>query len=115
MGIFNSLNETSDKAVDVGEEYLKKTQEFYRLKVFKQLTSISGLFFKAVLIGSFLLLSLILLAVAGIVALAEMIGSLVLACLIVAGFLLILGLLSYLLRSKIDEIIIQKMSKKFFS
>ncbi|WP_282163202.1 hypothetical protein [Ulvibacterium marinum] len=114
MGIFESLNQTSDKALDVGEQYFKKTQEYYKLKVFQQLVTTTGMFCKIVLIGSFLFLGLILTAVAGTLALGEFIGNIVFACLISASLLLLAGAILYTFRTKIDSVIVQKMAKQFF-
>jgi len=114
MSIFESLNQTSDKAIDVGEAYYKKTQEYYKLKVFQQLAVTMGMFCKIVLIGSFLFLGLILTAVALTLALGEWIGNMVFACLIIAIVLYLIGAIIYKLRRKIDAVIVQKISKQFF-
>ena len=114
MKVIEALNQTSDKAVDTGEVYLRKTQEYYKLKVFKQVVSSISLFTKILIIASMLLLAVIVLVVAGILALGEYLESTVLSCLIVAGILVVFSGLAYLLRGKIESVIIQKMSKKFF-
>lgn len=114
MSIFESLNRTSDKAIDVGEEYYKKTQEYYKLKVFQQLAVTMGMFCKILLIGSFLFLGLILAAVAGTLALGELIGNIVLACLIIALILFFVGMVIYKFRTRIDAVIVRKTSKQFF-
>ena len=71
MGIIDSLNDTSNKAVDVGETYYKKTQEYYRLKVFQQLTMTTGMLLKIAVIGGLAFLALIFLTVAGILFLGN--------------------------------------------
>ena len=114
MSVFESLNDTSNKAVDVGEQYYRKTQEYYKLKVFQQLTMTIGMLCKAAAIGSLLLLGVIVLAVAGILALGAVLGNMVYACLIIAAVLFLLGGIVYKFRSKIDGLIIRKMSKQFF-
>ena len=114
MSIFESLNQTSDKALDVGKQYYEKTQEYYKLKVFQQLATTTGMFCKIVLIGSFLFLGLIFTAVAGTLALGEFIGNMVFACLISAFILFLTGATLYTFRTKIDSVIVQKISKQFF-
>ncbi len=59
MGVIDSLNETSDKAVDIGETYYRKTREYYKLKIFQQLTQTMGLFCKMILIGSFVFIGFV--------------------------------------------------------
>lgn len=114
MGVFDSLSQTSHKAVDVGEEYVLKTQEYYKLKVFQQLTSTIGVFCKLAIMGGLLLLGITLLAVAGTIALGQLIGNMVFACLIIALFLFVLVGLIYRFRARIDTMIIQKTAKHYF-
>ncbi len=114
MGIIESLNQTSDKAIDAGEEYYKKTQEYYKLKVFQQLATTTTMFCKIVLIGSFLFLGLILAAVAGTLALGTLIGNMVYACLIIALLLFLIAALTYKFRSSVDSFVVQNISKQFF-
>lgn len=115
MGIIDSLNETSNKAVDVGEIYYKKTQEYYRLKVFQQLTQTTGMLLKIAVIGGFAFLGLIFLTVAGIIYLGNILESMVQSCLIAGLVFFVILIISYIFRSKIDNILVKKLSKKFFS
>lgn len=114
MGIFESLNQTSDKAFDLGEYYSKKTLEYYKLKVFQQLVTSSGMFCKIVLIGGFLFLSLMFLTVSGTLALGQLIGDMIISCLVIAVLLLLAGGLIYRFRSRIDSLVIKKLEKQFF-
>lgn len=114
MSILESLNQTSNKAVDVGEQYYKKTQEYYKLKVFQQLAMFMGRFCKIALIGGLFFISLIITAVAGILALGKLMENTILACLCIGLVFLILGSLVYRLRTKIDDFIVKKLSKDFF-
>ncbi len=114
MSIIQSLNETSEKAVDTGEVYLKKTQEYYKLKVFQQLTLTVSMLCKIAIIGVLLFLGFIFFIVSGTIALAEVIDNTSLACIIVGGFLFILSILVYFLRGKIDTAVIKTTAKTFF-
>jgi len=115
MSILESLDQTSNKAVNLGEEYLTKTQEYYELKVFQQLTATTAMFCKAAILGSLSFLVVILLIVAGTLALGNLIGNMVYACLISAGILCVIGAIVYAFRSRIENLIIQTMSKQFFN
>ena len=95
MSVLESLNQTSNKAVNLGEEYLTKTQEYYELKVFQQLTATTTMFCKAAILGSLGFLILILLIVAGTLALGDLIGNMVYACLMSAGILCGVGAIVY--------------------
>lgn len=115
MGVFDSLNNTSNKAVDVGEELYQKTQEYYKLKVFHQLASTTGMFCKMAIIGSLAFLGLLFLTVAGIIYLGELLGGLVYSCLIMAALFFIIVAVLYKLRKNIDNAVVQKLSRKFFN
>jgi nitrate reductase NapE component len=115
MGIIDSLNETSNKAIDVGEVYYKKTQEYYRLKVFQQLTMTTGMLLKIAVIGGLGFLALIFLTVAGIIYLGNILESMVSACLIAGTLFIVLLILAYIFRRNIDNMLVKKLSVKFFS
>ncbi|WP_291962722.1 phage holin family protein [Maribacter sp.] len=115
MGVIDSLNETSNKAIDVGEVYYKKTQEYYRLKVFQQLTMTTGMLLKMAVMGGLAFLALMFVTVAGVVFLANVIESMVGACLIAGVLFIMLLVLTYVFRSKIDSILVRKLSDKFFN
>ena len=114
MGVIKSLNQTSDKAVDMWETYYHKTQAYYKLKVFQQLTQTIGLFCKIALVGSLIFLGIIFFSVGGTIALSNLLNNTIFACLIIGGVLFLLALGVYLLRSKIDTFIITKSSKTYF-
>ncbi|TDT46225.1 hypothetical protein CLV90_0271 [Maribacter spongiicola] len=115
MGVIESLNETSNKAIDVGEVYYKKTQEYYTLKVFQQLTMTTGMLLKMAVIGGLAFLALIFITVAGVVFLANVLESMVGACLIAGALFIILLILAYIFRGKIDNMLVRKLSDKFFN
>lgn len=115
MGVFESLNNTSNKAVDFSEQFYRKTQEYYKLKVFHQLASTTGMFCKLAILGSLAFLGILFLTVGGTLYLGNVLGSMVYSCLIVAGIFFLLVLILFQLRRKIDNAIIKKLSRKFFN
>lgn len=115
MGVFESLNNTSNKAVDISEQFYKKTQEYYRLKVFYQLASTTGMFCKLVILGSLAFLGLLFLTIGGTLYLAEVLDSLVYACLVVGGLFFLIVLILWRIRKSIDNAIVKKLSQKFFN
>ena len=114
MGILNSLNETSDKAVELGDLYSRKTQEYYKLKVFQQLMLSASMFGKIMIIGGLSFIGLIFLLVSGTIILAQELNSLFLACLFMGALFFAIALFAYLLRSRIEKYIVKKSSKNFF-
>lgn len=113
--IFESINNTSDKAVDIGEKYLRDTQDYYKLKIFQQLTVSISMIAKAFLIGGLLFIGLIFVSIAAALALGDLLNSNAIGYLIVATIFLILGGIIYSNRSNINHSIIKKMSPKFFN
>ena len=75
MTIFESLNNTTDEAVNNAENYIKTSQSYLRLKVFQQITLSLSLIVKLVIIGGLLTLALIFTAVSSALAIGEALGS----------------------------------------
>ncbi|MBQ4915950.1 hypothetical protein J8L85_15955 [Maribacter sp. MMG018] len=115
MGVFNSLNETSNKAVDLSEQFYQKTQEYYKLKVFHQLSLTTGMFCKMAILGSLGFLGLLFFSVAGTIFLGEILDSLVLSCLIIGALFFVIVTILYKTRKRIDNFIVKKLSAKFFT
>jgi len=114
MSVIESLNDTSNKAVDSGQQLYEKTLEYYKLKIFQQLAMTTGMFGKIFMIGGLLFLAVILFMVAGIIHLGELLGSIALACLIMGSLLLLIAAIVYKVRRKIDNAVVKKLSIKFF-
>ncbi|RAJ16811.1 hypothetical protein [Olleya aquimaris] len=114
MSVFESLNDTSNQAVDKGEAYLQKSQEYYKLKIFQQLTSSLSLVLKALLIGGLLLIGLVFLAVSSAIAIGNALDSIALGFVIVGALFLVLSGIIYLLRKHINNTVIKTISKSFF-
>jgi hypothetical protein len=114
MNIFESINESTTNVVKSGEDYIKRTEAYYKLKVFQQLSLSFSLLVKIALVGGFLFLGLVFLAIAGAIALGNLLGSISLGILIVGLIILLFGLMAYALRKRIDKTILNKFSKSFF-
>mgnify|MGYP003109120999 FL=1 len=114
MNIFESLNETSGKMLDAGENYVEKSQAYYKLKIFQQLTVSISLVAKGLVIGGLLAIGLFFLAFASALAIGQWLDNLALGYLIVAGLFLIATGVIYLKRAAINTIIIKSLSTKFF-
>ena len=115
MAILESINNATSKAVKVGEDYIKSSQEYYTLKIFQQLSYSFSTLYKIIIIGSFLLLGVIFITISGALYLGEYLNSMPLGCLIVGGILFIVAGVVYLLRKYIDKSVIQKIGNKFFN
>ncbi|MEO8774396.1 MAG: phage holin family protein [Gelidibacter sp.] len=114
MNVFESINNTSEKVSDIGERYVTKSYEYFKLKVFQQLSYTVSMLGKAIIIGAVLFIGLIFMAVAGAIAIGEALGQVSLGYLIVGGIFMIIGLIVYQVRHLIDGKIINKFQSKFF-
>ncbi len=115
MGLLDSVNETNSQAAKVGEKYLKTSYKYYKLKIFEQLTTSIGMVMKIMLIGGLTLIGLSFLAVALALSIGKAIGNVTLGFVSVGILFFVLSLILFLLRKHINDFIIRKLSKKFFS
>ncbi|ASV30779.1 hypothetical protein [Maribacter cobaltidurans] len=115
MGVFESLNDTSNKAVDISEQFYRKTQEYYKLKVFHQLASTTGMFCKMAILGSLAFLGILFLTVGATIYLGEVLGSMIYSCLIMGLFFFVIVMVLFTFRNRIDNLIVRKLSRKFFN
>ncbi|MGJ5643251.1 hypothetical protein [Formosa sp. S-31] len=114
MSVFESLNETSGKAKDIGERYVKSSHQYVRLKVFQQFTVAMSLLGKIFVIGGVVFIAFLFFALSAALAIGKALDSLALGALIVGGAFFLVALVIYLLRHRIDHRFIQKMSHNFF-
>ncbi len=114
MNVFESINNTSNKATDIGERYFDKTREYVKLKIFQQVSYTVSMVGKALIIGAVLFIGLIFLAVALAIYLGHLLGYVALGYLIVGILFLIVALIIYKVRYLIDAQIIEKIQMKIF-
>ena len=114
MNVFESLSETSNKATNIGEKYIDTSHQYLKLKVFQQLSSSMSIVVKMLIIGAMIFIALLFLAFSATIALGEYLDNWALGALIVGGSFLMLAVIVYLIRHKIDDAIIETVSHKFF-
>lgn len=114
MNLFESINESTTKAAKSGENYLKHSEAYFKLKIFQQLSMSFSILVKLAIIGGVVFLGLVFIAVAGAIALGDWIGNMPLGLILVGFTLILVAVIIYNFRSKIDSKIIRKMSKSFF-
>lgn len=114
MNILESIKDTSGKMADVGETYVKKTEEYYKLKVFQQITVSISFVTRGLIIGGVLFLALFFLTFSLAFAIGQWLDNLALGYLIVAVFFFIVTIILYYNRHVINKMIIQTLSSKFF-
>jgi NADH:ubiquinone oxidoreductase subunit 6 (subunit J) len=114
MSFFEPINQQTKEAVKSGEKFLKYSEEYFNLKIFRQVSFSISMILKVLAIGVLILIAIIFLAISGAIALGDQLNSLPLGIVIVGvGFLLLAGLV-YLFRKKIDKKIIRVISESYF-
>ncbi|MDB9720781.1 hypothetical protein OAA67_02780 [Winogradskyella sp.] len=111
---FNQLKETITELDEDTRAYLKYSESYLELKVFKILMRLVTTFFQTALIGSMLLLALFVMSIAVSYALGEAIGNTWYGFAIVASFFLVLAVLFYILRKRINAPLLRFFSSHYF-
>ena len=111
---FDELKKDLTEAdVDV-RSYLENSEEYFKLKIFKALMRSVTAFTHAMLIGAVGLLALFLLSFAASYAIGSAMQSTYQGFIIVGLFYVLVALLCYLLRDRLDRPLLRKFSKYYF-
>ena len=94
--------------------YLKHSEAYLQLKVFKILMRLVTTFFQTALVGSMLLLALFLMSIAVSYALGGALGNTWYGFAVVSAFFMLLAILIYVLRKKINKPILRFFSLYYF-
>ncbi|KOY51032.1 hypothetical protein [Polaribacter dokdonensis] len=106
---------TSDSTIDIAKRYSETSYKYIKLKIFHLLTSNIALLAKVFVIGVLFLISILFLSISGALAIGEELKSMPLGFLSIFLIYLILTLIAYLLRKKINKSVITSFADKFFS
>jgi len=113
--MFESLDHTTDQAIEKSENLLRKTEDYYELKFFQYISTSLSLIVNLSIIGSLALIAMVLLSIALSTIIGSALGSWVHGLLITAAIFIVLVVLSYLFRKQVEHTIIRKLSQTFFS
>lgn len=115
MSLNDSLANTNKKAKQVSEKFFHTSYEYYKLKIFQQLTASFGIVFKTLLIGSLLVIGLTFLAIALAFLIGKSLGNYTQGFLIVGGSFIFLAFIAFMLRKHMSNFIVRHLSEKFFN
>jgi hypothetical protein len=115
MSLLDSLGETNKKASAAGEKFLKSSYNYYKLKIFQQLTISIGLIFKIIFIGGLIIIALGFMATAFALFLGEVLDNPGLGFVLAGVLFLCLSLIAYLFRKHMNSYIVKILSEKFFN
>ncbi|TXD48202.1 hypothetical protein [Polaribacter sp. IC073] len=114
MSLFNNLSNSADTGTDATKQFVTKTYEHTKLKVFQLSALTSAVIVKLFIIGGLAFLGLIFIAFSSAIALGEYLQNVALGYLCVGLIILVISLLLFFMRKTFDKIIISKLSKIFF-
>ncbi len=113
--MFRKLKENLQQMHGQTKEYIDSNLAYYKLWLFKVITKSVTSLFKLLLIGLALVMLLVFFSIAAALAIGFALDNLVYGFLIIGGVYLMLTLIIYALRSKIDQPIIRKFSEIFYN
>ncbi|MEH6679560.1 MAG: hypothetical protein V7724_03385 [Sediminicola sp.] len=111
---FEELKENISEADNDLRSYLDTTKEYYQLKTFKVLAKGVNSLVKAMLLGAIAILALFMLSLAGAFGLGQLLDNTFYGFLLIGGFYLLLAILGYLLRDRLDSPLLRKFSEIYF-
>ncbi|MFD1161428.1 hypothetical protein [Hwangdonia seohaensis] len=114
MSLSESIGKTNAKASEIGEKYLKTSYDYYKLKIFQQLSISISMVFKAIIIGGLLLMGLCFLGIALAFSIGKAMDSYMLGFVIVGAVFILLSVIALLTRKHINNITVKALSEKFF-
>ena len=94
--------------------YMQNNTDYFMLKGFKILMRSITLFAQIIMVGSILFLALLFLSLAASFSIGEMIGSQSYGLLIIGMGYLVIGIICYLLKDRINKPLIKTFSKYYF-
>lgn len=114
MDFLESILQTSEQGVDVSKKYLLTSYKYTKLKIFYLLSYSLATCIKVMLLGSFLAIGFLFIAIAAAMAIGDYLNHPFYGYLIVGGLFFCVGLLTLLFRKIIDKKVIKKVRKNLF-
>lgn len=113
--MFGKIKENLNNIQDQTKEYVESSLEYYKLWVFKLITRSASSLLKVALMGMFLVMVLVFLSIAGAMAIGYALDNFVYGFLIVGGIYLVLSIVVYNLKNRIEVPIIRLFSDIFYN
>lgn len=111
---FDNFKDTLAETDSDIRSYLKNSEAYLQLKVFKVLMRLVTAFVQVFLVGSMLLLALFVVALGVSYGIGQLLDNIWYGFAIVGAVFIFLALLSYLLRKQINKPIISFFSRHYF-
>lgn len=114
MNPLSSMTNMPLKAIEKTEKYVTKSEAYYKLKLFQQLTFVLSTFAKMLIIGSSIFITFVFIIIACVILLSHFLGSFVYGCLLISLFIGFVIFILFRNRKYIDKVVIKKVSKTYF-
>jgi hypothetical protein len=111
---FEELKDELSDTQRAAREYIENTADYYKLRTFKFVMKAAIALTVVLFLGTIGLLALFFLSVAASVAIGDYLDNFTHGLLIVGGFYLVVGLLAYLFRSRLEAPVLKNFSKHYF-
>ena len=111
--MLNDFNESSKKAVDLGQRYIETSKAYFKLKIFQQLAISISLVGKVLAVGSFIFIAFLFFSIGAAIFIGDWLENMALGCIIVGAISLMIALLLFRQRKFINRMVITKLSKNF--
>ena len=113
--MFGKLKGSIEDIREETKELIESNLAYYKLWVFKVITKSSVALLKILLIGILLVVVFVFFSVAAAIAIGYALDNFAYGFLIIGGFYLILSLVVYYLKDKIERPVIEKFSEIFYN
>ncbi|WP_209401223.1 phage holin family protein [Pseudozobellia sp. WGM2] len=111
---FEEIKENFSEAEASAKSYVDSSAQFYKLKGFKVMMKAIVIFAKIALVSVMLLLALLFLSASTAFWVGEALDSNALGFLVVGGFYILVGLILFLLRQRLNKPLLKKFSEFYF-
>lgn len=111
---FEELKEGLYEAEASTKSYLESAGEYYKLKGFKFLMKGITSFSKIIMIGVVIFLALLFLSFAASFGIGQVLDNTFYGFLCVGGFYVLIGIILYFVRQKLDKPLLKKFSEFYF-
>lgn len=111
---FEELKEDLTDSQQAAKEYIESTAEYYKLKTFKFVMQAFIALAVVLFLGTLALLAVFFLSIAASVTIGEHLGNLAHGFWIIGGVYVLLGILGYALRHKLESPVLRKFSRDYF-
>lgn len=111
MQLLRSIEEKTDKAGDIGGDYVEHTAEYIRLQVLLRSSKLLSVICKLLIVSGLLVLAMVFLGVALSTWFSDLLDSKILGYLATSGVLLVLTTTIYFVKNMIDNLVVRKLSK----